>query len=301
MKKPRTSTGRRSASNDNVAPTAARALWKGTLGFGLVQIPVSLVPAERPNELAFHQLDRHDQSPIGYERINKKTGAKVAWGDIVKGYEVSKGHFVVLDDEDFEKANVKASQSIEIQDFVDVSAIPPAYYERPYHLLPEGRSDKAYAVLTEAMAKKRLAAIALVVLRTRQHLCAVLPSPRGGGLDLELLRFAHELREAPRAETAPGKPTSKEVALAEQLIDGMVGEWDPARYRDQYRDDLLAAIDEKAKTGTIEAKNLPEVHAATTTDLLALLKKSVAAAKSPRGGQKKARPASKKPAKHAAA
>jgi DNA end-binding protein Ku len=264
-----------SASND--VERSARALWKGAIAFGLVQIPVSLASAENAHELAFHQLDRRDNAPVGYARINRLTGKKVEWSDIVKGYEVSKGKYVVVTDEDFKKANVGASQTIEIQNFVHAAEIPPAYFERPYHLIPGGKSPKAYAMLREAMLKKGLVAVALVVVRTRQHLCAVVP--RDGGLDLEILRFAHELRESGQ-KVPSSKATARETQLAERLIEQMVNRWEPEKYRDSYRDDLLSAIHEKARTGAIEPRNVP-VATAPVTDLVALLEKSMAAKASP--------------------
>jgi DNA end-binding protein Ku len=261
------------ASND--VDAGERALWKGALAFGLVQIPVSITTAESPHELSFHQLDRRDNAPVGYDRINKVTGKKVAWNDIVKGYEVSKGNFVIVTDEDFKKANVAASQTIDIQDFVETSAIPSAYFERPYHLIPQGKSPKAYAMLRDAMARKKLVGIGLVVIRARQHLCAVVS--RGSVLELELLRFEHELRPAPRAAPS-SKATPKEIKLAEQLIEQMVSRWEPGKYKDTYRDELLSAIHEKARTGVIEPRNVPAPHL-PATDLFALLQKSMATTK----------------------
>jgi len=185
---------------------------------------------------------------------------------------------VIMADEDFEKANVTASHTVEIVDFVDASAIPAAFYDRPYFLLPDGRGQKAYAVLRDVLAKKSLAAVGLVVLRTRQHLCAV--NAEGEILTLELIRFAHELRPArPMGRGANGassKPTAKELALAEQLIDRMVVDWNPSRYKDTYRDDLLAAIRRKAETGILEPQHLPPAERARPIDLATLLEKSVA-------------------------
>ncbi|MEO6418073.1 MAG: Ku protein [Polyangiaceae bacterium] len=262
-----------------------RALWSGTVGFGLVQIPVSLVTAEKSHELAFHQLDKRDMAPIGYDRINKTTGKKVAWGDIVKGYEIAKGEFVIVGDEDFKKANVAATQTIDIQDFVDRSEINPVYYERPYYLVPGKRGSKAYAVLRDAMLKRNLVAIALVVIRTRQHLCAVLAEK--DMLVLELLRFDHELE--PHAEVGKlEKAAPREVKLAEQLIDGMVARWEPSKYKDSYTDDLLEAIHEKAETGKIGARHEPKRAAhSNVTDLLSLLKDSVARGKQAPSKKKK--------------
>jgi DNA end-binding protein Ku len=276
----------------------ARALWTGAVSFGLVQIPVRMLTAERADELSFHQLDRHDLSPIGYERVNKVTGKKVAWGDIVKGYQLARDEFVVMTDEDFAHANVAATQTIDILDFVGAGEIPPAYFERPYHLVPDGRSAKAYTVLREAMKKKRLVAVAQVVIRTRQHLCAVIPE--GDLLELDILRFAHELKAAPTADVAHARATDKELAMAETLIDAMVGPWKPSKYKDTYRDDLLAAIHEKAKRGAVAAHNVPTAtRKATTADLLEILRKSVAATKG--RGPQKAHPRKARTAKHAAA
>jgi len=279
--RPVSRTQKRPAVPANETGSSARAVWTGSIGFGLVQIPVRLQAREQTNDLAFHQVDRRDHAPIGYERVNKSTGKTVAWGDIAKGYELQKGQLVIVDDEDFEKANVTASQTIEIQDFVEASAIPPAFFDRPYVLLPDKRGQKAFAVLRDVLARKGLAAVALVVLRTRQHLCAV--TAEGELLALELLRFAHELR--PMREIARGadvgatRPSAKELALAEQLIDRMVVDWDPEQYKDTYRDDLLAAIRRKAETGVLEPQHVPEAPHAAAIDLADLLEKSVAGAK----------------------
>jgi DNA end-binding protein Ku len=219
---------------DDRAPAASRAIWRGTVGFGLVQIPVRLLTRERSDDLAFHQIDRRDGSPIGYERINRNTGDRVEWKDVVKGYAVAKDRYVALTDEDFEKANILASQTIEIQDFVPAASIPPEFFARPYLLVPERSGAKAYRVLRDALARKKLAAVALFVLRTRQHLCAVLA--QGDLLTMEILRFAHELKsgdEATASYPIPETPTPapKEVALAEELISRLEAKWDPSRYK----------------------------------------------------------------------
>jgi DNA end-binding protein Ku len=273
---------------------ASRAVWSGTLGFGLVQIPVRHFARERPDDLTVHQIDRRDGSPVGYERINKSTGERVEWKDVVKGYAVSKDRYVVVTDEDFEKANVKASQSIEIQDFVSARSIPPEFFAQPYVALPDRGGAKAYRVLRDALEKKKLVAVALVVLRTRQHLCAALPE--GDFLAIELLRFAHELRTSKEVagedplSRAPA-PTPKEAALAEQLITRLETTWDPNRYRDSYRDDLLAAIREKGDTGSLEPHNAPARAPAGVIDLAALLEKSVSKARGERGASRKRRSA----------
>ena len=271
----------KSPASVNEAGSSARAIWTGSIGFGLVQIPVRLHSREQTNELAFHQIDRRDHAPIGYERINKETGKPVQWGDIAKAYELGKGQMVIVADEDFENANVTASHMIEIQDFVAASAIAPAFFDRPYFLLPDKRGQKAYAVLRDVLAAKELAAVALVVLRTRQHLCGVWAE--GDLLTLELLRFAHELRPSREVarrviDAASARPSAKELALAGQLIDRMVVDWDPGRYRDGYRDDLLAAIRRKADTGVVEPQHVPVASRAPVLDLASLLAKSVTSA-----------------------
>lgn len=267
----------RKKTEDDAAPAQGRPLWRGTLGFGLVQIPVKLVVAETHDELTFHQLDKRDMARIHYQRVNENTGEKVEWEDIVKGYEFDDGKVVVVDEKDFEKANVKATSSIDIQDFVARSEIPPMYFERPYVLVPDRGAAKAYAVLRAAMEKQESVAIALVVIRTRQHLCAVMPV--GDVMVLELLRFDEELK--PLSETAEqpakGSVSQKEMALAEQLIESLRAKWEPSKYKDTYRHDLLRAIEKKAKTGKLPASS-PKTKAPSSnvTDLLSLLKKSIA-------------------------
>jgi DNA end-binding protein Ku len=244
---------------------------------------VGLVTAESSNELAFHELDKRDLSRIGYERINKTTRKPVEWHDIVKGYEIEKGRFVVLEPEDYQKANVAATQTIEILDFVRAADIPLPFFERPYSIVPDKRGQKAYAVLRDALASKGYVGIGLVVVRTRQHLCAVVP--QGDLLVLELLRFPHELKPAARVAGPRTKATDKEVALAGQLIETMVSPWEPQKYRDSYRDDLLAAIRQKDRSGHVTATTAPAAgRTAKIVDLAELLRKSVAAKKRDRIG-----------------
>lgn len=255
-----------------------RALWTGTLGFGLLQIPVSVHPLERSHEVSFHQLDGRDMSPVGYKRYNKATGEEVPYEEIVRGYEVHKGEYVVIDDEELAAANVKATQSIDILDFVDPSEIPTAYFETPYLLAPAKRGEKAYAVLREALQTRGRAAIATVVLRQRQHLAAVLA--QGDVLVLELLRFAHELRaaDAAAANVTEAPPiTDRERQMAEALVDDMTTTFEPDKYKDSYRDDVLAMIDRKVRTGKAITPDLGEAPAPTpdTSDLAALLARSL--------------------------
>jgi DNA end-binding protein Ku len=265
-----------------------RSIWTGTLGFGLVQIPVALHTAEDRAELDMTLLDKRDFSPVGYERVNKKTGKEVKWDDIVKGYEHSDGKFVVLTEEDFAEANVEATKQIDILDFVELSEIDPRYLERPYYLAPVKAGKKSYALLREVLKKTGKAGIGKVVIRTKQHLAAVIAHEQA--LLLILLRFADELRD-PKGLDLPGSNlktlgiTPKEVSMAEKLVEGMVDKFDPEKYGDDYRRDLMKLIQRKVKAG--EINQLPEgaprkrrvPSAPATVDLAELLAQSVAGAK----------------------
>jgi DNA end-binding protein Ku len=248
-----------------------------------VNIPVAVYPAEERDELSFTLLDRRDFSPVGYQRINKSTGEEVAWDDIVKGYEYEDEEYVVLGDEDFKRANPEATQTVDIVGFVDVADIDPMYFDRPYYLAPTKGGEKGYAILREALAESGKAGIAKVVLRTREHLAAVIPG--GRALVLELLRFDHELRAADGLDL-PGKDLEKlkvskrEIEMAEKLIEGMVEQWDPSQYKDEYREDLMARIEEKIKKGETEEIPEPEEEAAEAgepqvIDIMDLLKRSL--------------------------
>jgi DNA end-binding protein Ku len=261
----------------------AQAIWKGSLRFGLVNIPVAVYPAEERDELSFTLLDRRDFSPVGYQRINKSTGEEVAWDDIVKGYEYEDEEYVVLGDEDFKRANPEATQTVDIVGFVDVADIDPMYFDRPYYLAPTKGGEKGYAILREALAESGKAGIAKVVLRTREHLAAVIPG--GRALVLELLRFDHELRAAdgldlPGQDLEKLKVSKREIEMAEKLIEGMVEQWDPSQYKDEYREDLMARIEEKIKKGETEEIPEPEEEVAEAgepqvIDIMDLLKRSL--------------------------
>jgi DNA end-binding protein Ku len=261
-----------------------RAIWSGSLGFGLVQIPVTLHGAEETDELSLTLLDKRDFSPVGYERINKKTGKEVKYEDTVKGYEASPGKYVVLTEQDFAEANPKATHSIDILDFVDLADIDPHFIERPYVLVPAKFGKKSYALLREVLKRSGKAGMAKLVLRTRQHLCAVIP--HGKALSLLVLRFADELRgtsdlELPDENLKKLGITSKELDMAEKLVSGMVDKWEPEKYRDDYRKDLLSLIHSRAKAGDVnsiskERKKAPRPEKpAKVVDLVALLAQSM--------------------------
>lgn len=274
----RNSSRRSHRDDDSGEGGTRRALWSGSISFGLLQIPVSLHTAEQSNALRFHQLDRHNMAPIHYQRVNESTGKQVEWKDIVRGYEYKSGEYVVIEDEDLEAANVEATQTIDLQDFVDVKSILPTFFEKPYYVAPGKRADKAYALFRDALARKKVVAVGTVVIRTRQRLCAIFP--QGDLLVLEILRFAHDLRgtagiAVPKGSAASATP--RELAMAEELIESMRADWEPEKYRDQYHDDLLSLIEKKAKTGKVEAPPKREAPRSNVIDLMSLLRKSVAA------------------------
>ncbi|HTN92445.1 MAG TPA: Ku protein [Sorangium sp.] len=266
-----------------------RSIWKGSISFGLVQIPVALYPAEEPNELHFTQLDKRNMTPIRYERVNRETGEPVSWDDIVRGYPYEKGEYVVMSDEDLRRANVEATQTVDILDFVDESDIDPMYYDKPYYLAPASQNSKkkspvtAYVLLREALRKTGKVGIAKVVIRTREHIAAV--RPRGRALVLNLLRFAHELRtdeelDLPELD-AEGKGLGKrELEMAERLVAEMATDWKPEKYKDEYRDDVMKLIEKKVKSGQTTTPAEPDEEEdkrrdTGTVDLIALLKKSL--------------------------
>ena len=228
----------------------ARAFWKGSISFGLVEIPVSLQPALQSDDLSFTLLNRKDFAPVGYKRYDKSTGREVAWDQIVRGYEYEPDEYVVLTDEELKQASPKKTQSIEIVEFVDGSEIDPLYYDTPYYVEPQKKASKSYALLRQALAKSGRVGIARVVLRTRQHIAALLV--RGGVLVLNLMRYQHELRSADQLDVPDKKSargaTPAEVRMAEQLIEGMTDRWDPEKFKDEYRDDIMALVRKKVRS-----------------------------------------------------
>jgi DNA end-binding protein Ku len=261
-----------------------RVLWKGAISFGLVHVPVSLYPATRTDEVSFDMLDKRDFAPVGYRRYNKRTGEEVAWGEIVKGYEYEDGQYVVVSPEDFKQANVKATQTVEILSFVDAVSIDPYYFETPYYLEPGKRGEKGYALLREVLRRTKRVGIAQVVIRARQHLAALIPVDRL--LILNTLRYPNELRPASELELPEAGHagiSEKELKMAERLVEDMADAWDPKQYHDTYRDDLLARIKAKVKSGqthvvTEEGEEAPEPRqtGAEVIDLVALLQRSLA-------------------------
>jgi DNA end-binding protein Ku len=257
----------------------ARSIWKGSISFGLVNIPVGLYTAEKSKELHFNLLDRRNLAPVRYQRVNSETGKEVPWDDTVRGFEFEPKRYVVLTDDDLKRANPESTQTIEIIDFVDLAEINPVYFEKPYYLAPERRGAKSYALLRETLRRTGKAGIAKVVIRTRQHLAAVVPLD--DVIVLDLMRFQDELREAADLDLPAGKQglTEKELKLAQRLVETMIDAWDPKRYRDDYRVDLKALIDARVAAGELEggkAKAPPRrASRGKVVDLMELLKRSV--------------------------
>lgn len=266
----------------NKTETQERAIWRGNVSFGLVQIPVGLYRAEDNNDLHFTMLDKRNLTPIRYDRKNSKTGKKLKYKDIVKGYEVKRGHFVVLSDDDFAAASIKKSGNLDIEDFVQTAEIDPLYFVRPYYLLPQTGGEKPYALLRETLHKAAKVAVGKIVIRTRQHLALVRVIDKT--LVLQLLRFAHELRDM--TELAVPKKTAsqlgvgaRELKIAQQLVASMTSTWRPQQYKDSYHDDLLKRIRQKARSGAkADVQKAPAKAAkssAKVVDIMDLLQRSV--------------------------
>ncbi len=254
-----------------------RAIWKGSISFGLVNIPIGLFPATRREDVSFRQLRKKDLSPINYKRVAEVDQKEVPWEDIVKGYEYEKGEFVVITEADFKRANVEATQTVEITDFVELDEIDPIYFDKPYYLEPQKGGKKAYALLRDTLKETGKVGIAKVVLKTRQHLAAL--KPKGDALVLELMHFAEEVLEPKDLDLpkddAVGK---KELDMAKALVESMTKKWNPKNYVDEYATELMKAIDEKVAAG---GKELPQPKASkakapsNVVDLVAILKKSI--------------------------
>jgi DNA end-binding protein Ku len=271
-----------------------RAIWKGSISFGLVNIPIALYPATRKEDLKFRLLRAKDLSPVNYKRVAEKDGKEVPWGEIVKGYEYEKGKFIVLNEKDFQRVDLEATQTVDIQDFVDLDEIDPMYFYKPYYLEPQKGGDKAYTLLREALADGRKVGIAKVVIKTRQYLAGVKALKHA--LVLELMHFAEELADAEKLHVPKKTEVGKrEKEMAEALVKSMTSKWDPEKYKDDYRDALMEVIEEKVESGGKEIEEKPKEKKPSTKviDLVAVLQESLKA----QGAEKKKKSAPKK-AKH---
>ena len=251
-----------------------RPIWKGSISFGLVYIPVAVYPATREEKLSFRQLRSTDLSPIKYKKVAEADAKEVAADQIVKGFEYERGRYVVLKDEDFEKVRIESTHSIDITDFVEVEQIDPKFFYKPYFLEAQKGGEKAYAVLHKALSGTGKIGIAKVVISNREHLAAV--KPDGLFLILELMHFASEILSAEilknGSTTAVG---DKELKMAQALIEGMSVPWEPEKYQDEYRTALLEIIEQKAKNKQIAGKPAPAPAPTNVVDLVKVLQESL--------------------------
>ena len=263
---------------------AARPIWSGTITFGLLNIPVQLMPGERHVDLHFRMLDSRNNARIRYERINEETGEEVPWKEIVKAFEYDKGNYVVLDKEDFAKAAPESTESVDIEAFIDGGDIGPEYFEKPYYLVPAKKAEKGYVLLRETLKRLKTAGLARVVIRTREYLSLVLP--RDNALLLMLLRYPQEIVAEeeyafPDKKLSAYRVSEKELDMAETLVKSMVGKWKPDEYHDDFRERLTKVIEARIKAkGGVRAPSAEEVampkNAATNVvDFMSLLQKSI--------------------------
>jgi DNA end-binding protein Ku len=249
---------------------ALRSIWRGTISFGLVSVPVRMFTATESKELRFHFLHKDDLSPIGYDKVRKDTGDHVDPEDIVRGFEIEKGRYVPLDDEDLDRLDIELTKSIDICDFVDIEEIDPIYFRKAYYLLPEEGAEKPYALLVRALEETGKVGIAKVVIRNKQHLAAL--RPVDGTLVLETMYYADEVRKPEKVKTS-GDLRKPEVDMAKSLVENLSEPFDPEKYDDTYRKELLDLLRAKAK-----GQKLPEPseeEPGEVVDLMAALRESV--------------------------
>lgn len=287
----------------------ARPIWTGTLSFGLLNVPVSLMSGERRTDLHFRMLDSRDKTPIRYERVNAETGEEVPWKDIVKAFEYDKGSYVVLEEADIKSAAPESHETVEVETFVDAGDIPPQFFEKPYVLVPAKKAEKGYVLLRETLKATKQVGIARVVIRTREYLSAVLP--QGDALVLMLLRYPQELVDPadyklPEGNTGDYRIAAKELEMAKQLIGSMSGKWKPDDYKDEFRSKLEAVIRKKMKSKGALAKaedseyEAPEDTTTNVVDFMSLLQKSISTNRRTPAAKKASKSsASKAPAKKA--
>jgi len=287
----------------------ARPIWTGTLSFGLLNVPVSVMSGERSVDLHFRMLDGRSNTPVRYERVNAETGEEVPWKEIVKAFEYEKGSYVVLEPEDIESAASEGREAVEVAAFVDADSIGPEYFEKPYVLVPGKKAEKGYVLFREVLKRTGKIGIARVVIRTREYLSAVMP--KGDALMLMLLRYPQELVDTSDFKIPEGAPSKhrispKEMQMAEQLIDSMSGEWKPDDYRDEFRDRLRKVIEKRLKSKGVvtpavdEDEATPENATTNVVDFMALLQKSLANKKRTPAKKATAKPARKTSVKKAA-
>ena len=269
------------------------AIWKGSVSFGLVNIPVELRTAVRADHISFRMLREEDLSPIKYERVSQADGEPVPWNEIVKGYEYEKGKFIVMTDEDFKAAAIEGSKTIDIIDFVKEEEIDPRYFETPYYLVPAKGAEKSYALLREAIRSTGAVGIGKVIIRQTQHLAAI--KVIGDALVLEIMRFSNELVN-PDEYSFPDRKSVRpqELKMAEQLIGNLADPFDPEKYTDDYRSNLMKIIKGKMKGKKVKLAEREDVEDTGVLDLMSKLRASLE-----QGTTKKTTRAKKTPAKRA--
>lgn len=277
-----------------------RAIWTGTISFGLVTIPVKLYSAVQRKSVRFHQLNGKTGVRIQQKRVDPSTGEEVAYDDIVKGYELSPDRYVVIEPGELEALDPKKTKTIEIEDFVEEADIDPIFYDHPYYLAPGAGGAKPYRLLLEAMRQTGRVAIAKVVIRSKEQLVAI--RPMGDALEMSTMVFADEVLDAERLDELPDpddvQATDRELDIAKQLVESLAGAWEPGKYRDTYREEVLALIERKASGEEIAVQPARDEDEAPVPDLMSALKASLDAVKARDGGDggaKKA-PAAKKKA-----
>ncbi len=264
---------------------APRVLWKGVISFGLVHIPIALYSATSDHGIDFDWLDKRSMDPVGYKRINKKTGKEIAREQIVKGIEYEDGQYVVLSDAEIAAAYPKTTQTIEIETFVPADGIPFIYLERPYYVAPINRGAKVYALLRETLQRTGRVGVARVVIQTKQHLAVLVPS--GPGLVLNLLRWGADIRPwkdlpLPSENAREAGLTDRELKMASELVKDMSSDWDPDEFKDSFKDEIMKLVDRKVEAGQTEAVTRPEAQedsgqgsSAKIIDLTELLQRSL--------------------------
>ncbi|HEY3238950.1 MAG TPA: Ku protein [Acidimicrobiia bacterium] len=256
-----------------------RAIWSGSISFGLVNVPVKLYSAISPKDVRFNQLEEGTGARIRQKRVSSETGEEVPYERIVKGYEISPDRYVIITPDELEALDPKATRAIDIEDFVEYDQIDPVHYERPYYLVPEKGAAKAYALLLQAMKDSNKVAIARMVLRTKQYLAAI--RPKGDVLCLETMLFADEVVPESELDGLPGEDvevSERELKMARQLIESLSTDFEPEKYQDEYREQVLALIEAKAEGQEIVAPTATE-EPAQVVDLMAALEASLAAAR----------------------
>jgi DNA end-binding protein Ku len=288
-------------SNTSDKPSSSsRSIWKGAISFGLVHVPVSLHSATNEQEVDFDWLDKRTMDPVGYKRINKRTGKEIDKDNIVKGVKLGSDEYVVLSDEEIKAAYPKRTQTIAIETFVKATDVSFVYTERPYYLAPEGRADRVYALIREALSKAGVIGIARFVLHNKEHLAALIPA--GPALMLGTLRWADQIRlpealHLPKEGAAANSLKPAELKMAQQLIDEMTSDWKPEEFKDDFTSAVRALVEKKAKAGykaiVAPLEEAPDIGGSNVIDLSELLRQSLGAKAGGGNASKSTRPAKK--------